>query len=148
MKKNLDCEFKRGGWDGYSISEIPIADLWASVPIAEVHRGVVFFDAVKDDIAKNGLHFPILVVDATRRELEEQKKRFKDRMKPLPFWTGDKPEERIKVVWGGSNRLEVARALGFTSIDCVIMPSFDAARKKQASHRKPYSNKFYGGRGK
>ena len=54
--------------------------------------------------------------------------------------------EKIKVVWGGSNRLEVARALGYDSIDCVIMPSFEKARSYQASHRKPYSEKFYGGR--
>lgn len=133
-------------WDNYDVVPMPISQLWASVPKAEKLRGKNFYEPVRDDIAKNGLRFPLIVVEATHAQLIKEKKRYKDRMLDLPFDPENTDlEERIYVIWGGSNRVRVASELGYDHVDCVIFPNgkFDLAKTKQSLHRKPFQKKFY-----
>jgi len=142
----LQCRFHGSTWDGIEVVQIAISDLWPSVYKAEVNRGIRFYDSVKQDIKENGLHFPLLVVDATRKQVIEQKEKYGERVRELPFSeeTSDL-DARQYVVWGGSNRYEVAKELGYTHVDCVVFPNgdFEKARKRQCVHREPYQGKLY-----
>jgi bisphosphoglycerate-dependent phosphoglycerate mutase len=134
------------GNNKYEIKSLPIKDLWASVPIAKVHLGIEFFEPIKKDIAQNGMKFPILVVTATRRELLIQKHIWKEKIKELPFKQTNNWQDLNKrqyVVWGGSNRIEAVRQLGYTHIDCAMMLGFVHARAHQRVHRQPYLGKYY-----
>jgi hypothetical protein len=133
-------------WDGMKVVPLKIDNLWASVPKAEVHRGKQFYGPVMKDIEANGLHFPLLIVEATHAQLIKEKRRYKDKMLDLPFdEKNTNLDEKIYVVWGGSNRVRAAAELGFDYIDCVIFTNgrFDLAKSKQKLHRKPYMRKFY-----
>jgi len=84
-----------------------------------------------------------MVVHSTRGELIKQKERYKDKMCELPFWLTDDKFIKLYTVWGGSNRLSIARELGYDTIDCVVIEDFNKARNMQALHRKPYQGKYY-----
>ena len=134
------------GRNKYQLRTLPIDKLWASVPIAKVHQGVVFYDTVKKDIAKNGMKFPLLVVTSTRRELLIQKHIWGTNIKELPFKQTEKWEDLNKLqytVWGGSNRLIAVKELGYTHIDCAMMLGFEHARSHQKVQRKPYTGYLY-----
>ena len=50
---------------------------------------------------------------------------------------------QIDVCWGGSQRLRIADELGFTHIDCAIMPSLKRAHVLQRVMRRPYDHIWY-----
>ena len=137
------------GQNRYKLEVIPINKLWASVPIAKVHNGVQFYDKLKVDMEANGLINPLLVVTASYRELIIQKHIWKDRVKPLPFkergengkWQSINKAQYV--IWGGSNRVEVAKQLGYTHIECAMMLGFKNARAHQAVHRGPWNGILY-----
>jgi hypothetical protein len=141
--KNLKSQYHNDKWNGYEVVQLPIKDLFQSVPAAAKVRGKEFYKPLKEDIAKNGLRFPIMVVHSTRGELIKQKERYKDKMCELPFWLTDDKFIKLYTVWGGSNRLSIARELGYDTIDCVVIEDFNKARNMQALHRKPYQGKYY-----
>ena len=157
----------------YKVKQIVIKDIWASVPKCDIHRGVHFYKTVKKDIQKNGLHFPLLVVNAQRSEVVHQKNIWGKKLMPLPFpakqvavqektQSGSNAAASMKqttkwvledqstggmqqfVCWGGSQRLRIAEELGYTHIDCAMIPRFTVAHKLQRVLRAPYP-KFYGG---
>jgi|TARA_A100001015_G_scaffold170489_1_gene189535 hypothetical protein len=142
---------KQGYWEHaknkYKLEIIPIKDLWASVPKAEVHNGVQFYKKLSADIKANGLINPLLTVTSTYRELLIQKSIWKDRILPVPFKErGENWEDlnkRIYVIWGGSNRVEVAKDLGYTHIECAMMLGFKHARSHQQVHRQPWQGNLY-----
>ena len=125
---------------------LPIKDLWPSVPKAIKYKNKEFYGPVMEDIKRNGLNFPLLIVDATRKQLTEQKNKHKDNMCELPFSEDDDLNVRQYVVWGGSNRVRIAEELGYSHIDCVVFPNgdFDTSRTKQRLHRTLYQKQFYG----
>lgn len=142
----LKCKFHGTAWNGYKVTHLEVSELWASVKKAEMLRGKSFFATVKEDIRKNGLHFPLIIVDTPRHNLIEQKSRYGDKIEPLPF---DPKRDDLNVrqytVWGGSNRWWVAHELGFKYVDCIIVPKadFNKARSMQAMHRAPYRGQLY-----
>ncbi len=119
----------------YPVVAHPVKDLWASVPKAIIHANVEFYKPLKESIQNEGLRNPIIVVKCTRQELQGQKAKWGDKLCDLPFWMADDLNETQLVVWGGSNRLYVARELGYTHIDCVMIPTFEDAMKLQKTHR-------------
>ena len=137
----LKSNYHGGMWNNINVVSLPVKELWASVAKAEKHRGKEFFEPVKKDIEENGLNFPLLVVHSTYAQLVEQKERYKKAMLALP----EEIDEKIYVVWGGSNRWHVANELGYEYVDCVLFKNgeFDQARKMQNLHRKPYQGIFY-----
>lgn len=143
---NLKCKYHGSTWNDANVVSLPVKDLWASVPKADRHKGKAFYTPVMKDIKENGLCFPLLVVEATHKQLMAEKKRYKDAILDLPFDENDTDlEEKIYVVWGGSNRVRIAEELGYDHVDCVILINgqFDKARGMQRLHRKPYQKKFY-----
>jgi len=142
---------KQGYWEHaknkYKLEILPIKDLWASVPKAEVHNGVQFYKKLSADIKANGLVNPLLTVTSTYRELLIQKSIWKDRILPVPFKErGENWEDlnkRIYVIWGGSNRVEVAKDLGYTHIECAMMLGFKHARSHQQVHRQAWQGSLY-----
>ena len=120
-------------WNKIKTKKLLIADLWQSV-YPETKKNFLF--KVMTSIKLEGLCFPILVVPATYSELFAQKKRYRDAMKDLP------PEYAgiRHIIWGGSNRVEAAKELGYTSIDCSVLEenAFADAKIHQREHRKAY----------
>ena len=134
------------GKNRYPIKILPVDSLWASVKIARVHQGLEFYEPIKKDIAKNGMMFPLLVVTATRREILIQKAIWKDAILQPPFKQTTNWQDLNKLqytVWGGSNRLQIVKELGYTHVDCCMMLGFEHARAHQKVQRKPYLGKYY-----
>ena len=129
----------------YGIEQLPVNDIWASVPKAEIHRGKEFYRPLKKDIQKNGLRWPIMVVKATREDVKYQKAKWQQALCDLPFWMAQDMSEIQLVVWGGSNRLYAARELGYTHIDCAILPDFESAHRLQKVMREEYHEVYYHG---
>jgi len=140
----LKCQYT-DTWNNRQIVQLPVDKLWASVPVAINYRGVPFYHNVKQDISANGLKFPLLVVECTFSQLKAQKEKYKKRILDLP--TGYKDTDTVYVIWGGSNRLSIAKELQYTHVDCVLYPNGDFARAfaDQALQRNPY-NHLYNGR--
>jgi len=127
----------------YKIETLPTDEVWASVQKAMMHKGFPLFDTLVKDIDKNGLHNPLLVVTATRREVLGQKAKWGNKLCDPPFWMADDLDKKMYVVWGGSNRLWAARELGYTHIDCAMIPTFSEAHNLQKTHRKTHAH-WYG----
>lgn len=149
MKKLLS-QFHESGWKGsngvlYPVECLPIAELWASVPIAKNLHRKPFYENVKADIAADGLIFPLLCVHATKQKMIETKKRYKKSICDLPFdidAPGDLNEKHY-VIWGGSNRVRAAEDLGYTHIDCAIIPELSTAHRLQKDMRQPFKQRYY-----
>ena len=153
MKKVLKCRLKDyyevtsklEPWatgKKYPIEQLHVNDIWASVPVAIKHQGIEFYEPIKASILKNGMHYPIMVVKATRREILDQKAIWGDKILDPPFWMAEDMNVIQPVVWGGSNRLYIARELGYTHIDCAIMPSFNEAHRLQKTMREPFAQHY------
>jgi len=132
-------------WNKYPVKVLPIRDIFISVPKTEILRGKPFYKLLLDDIERDGLHFPLLVSDPTRTDLRQKKKQYKKRMCDLPEWNDGLDENEIRhlTVWGGSQRIRVATDLGYTHIDCAIIPTLDEARTLQGKMRAPFTQKYY-----
>tara|TARA_R110002167_G_scaffold254756_2_gene460948 strand:+ start:296 stop:730 length:435 start_codon:yes stop_codon:yes gene_type:complete len=143
--KVLKSKYHGSQWDKKDVVILPVNELWASVPKAEHYKGKDFYGPVMEDIKENGLQFPLLIVDATRAQVLEQKEKHKDKLVDLPFESDSDLTLRQYVVWGGSNRIRIAEELGYTHIDCVVYANGDFAtpHHKQGLHRTPYKKKFY-----
>lgn len=148
-KKTLNCseENKPKLWDKYPVTEMDITKLWVPVPFVDVlpqFPNKPFKENLINDIKENGMFFPIMIVHSTKKELLHAKKVFKDGMFNLPFWHNDKrPSSRLWSVWGGSQRIDVAQKLGYTHIDCAIIPTVVEAHNLQEKMRKPFNDKYY-----
>ena len=97
----------------YPIEQLHVNEIWASVPKA---------------------------VKSTREQLCYQKAKWQNKISPLPFWMAGVDDMQIiqPTVWGGSNRLFIARELGFTHIDCAMMPDFHTAHTLQKCMRESH----------
>ena len=160
----LKSEYHTQGWikmsgKKYPIRQLPIDEIWPSVPLAEKSaRGLPFYKPVLKDIKANGLKFPIMVIDSTRAEVCRQKTKWQKKLCDLPFphqivkkqddvtnkWICDAPEnndKQIYVCWGGSQRVRIAKELGYDYIDCAMMPSYNVAHKLQKVMRAPFDKK-------
>ena len=142
----LKSRYHGKSWNDKEVITLPIDELWASVPKADKHKGKAFYQPVLEDIKENGLHFPLLIVEATHKQLIAEKVRYKHKMVELPFNAKNTDlDKKIYVVWGGSNRVRIAKELGYEYVDCVLYSdgSFDEARSHQKLHREPYKGKYY-----
>tara|TARA_R110002167_G_scaffold9918_2_gene45722 strand:- start:42 stop:488 length:447 start_codon:yes stop_codon:yes gene_type:complete len=145
-KKILKCAYKEH-WKHYPIIELPIAEIWQSVPSVSLIPGVQkpFKQNLIRDIKQCGMHFPVMVVNSSHEDLLEVKKKWGDKLGVLPFWHNDlNPQSKYQWgVWGGSQRLDVAKYLGYTHIDCAEMPSISKAISHQKDMRKPFMKRYY-----
>lgn len=136
----LKCKFK-DNWNKKPIVVMELDKLWASVPVAPLWNGRPFYNVVKEDIATNGMQFPILVVKSTYSNLVKQRQRHKKGMLDVP--PNQEPNDIMYVVWGGSNRISIAKELGYTHIECVIYDgTYHEAFADQALQRTPYQKLY------
>ena len=132
-------------WNGFEVRELPVDDIWQSVPIAENVAGRPFYSRVKEDIARDGMHFPIMCVYTKYEKLERAKERWGKKINELPFWHNElgKHKKMIWSVWGGSNRLAIAKDLGYTHIDAAVIPTIKQAINLQKFMRAPFNRRYY-----
>lgn len=114
--------------DTFEVRTMPIADLHC--PVRDVP---VFADEVAESIAKHGLANPVIVVRGPREDLEAESLALGGRRGSLP----DAPV--VNCVFGGTNRVSAAKKLGYTHIDCILLPSFALGLKLQELQRNSYS---------
>jgi hypothetical protein len=146
--KLLKSKFHESFWEvngnKYPVKVLPIADLWASVPQVETLRNKPFHENLRNDIEKDGLHFPLLTIHVTYNEMWLQKKKWKGKICELPFTlTEENKEDKMYVVWGGSQRVRVAQELGYTHIDCAMIPQIHIAHRLQKFMRAPFKKRYY-----
>lgn len=148
--KILKSRFHNSVWKSkktnisYEVKNLPISELWGSVPIVYNLYDRPFRKNLKEDIEKNGLINPLLTVLTKKSELIEKKKKYKDRINDLPFAIDtDNLNEKIYVIWGGSQRLDIAKEMGFTHIDCAMVPTLDEAHRLQSEMRSAYKSLLY-----
>ena len=91
------------------------------------------------------MHFPIMVVKSNHKELLEAKEKFGEKISMLPFWHNDhNPQSKYEWgVWGGSQRVDVAKILGYTHIDSAVIPSIAKAISLQKTMREPFKKRYY-----
>lgn len=145
-KKVLKCKFENH-WNHFPIIELAIVDIWQSVPAVDVLPTInkPFKKNLIDDIRRDGMHFPIMVVKSSHKELLEAKAKWGEKLNVLPFWHNDRnPQSKYQWgVWGGSQRLDVAKTLEYTHIDCAVIPSIAKAIDLQKLMRKPFKERYY-----
>lgn len=125
--------------NSFEIRSMPVDDLWPPVKTVPV-----FVDEVRDSIDDMGLLNPIIVVRAPREDMLEYFVRAKSAIKPrdadpeesMPYGIPDTPV--VNAIWGGSNRLDAIKQLGYTHVDCVIIPDFQTAMRVQNIQRDSY----------
>ena len=121
--------------DRFEVRTLAIADLWQSVCCVPA-----FAAEIEASIAERGLINPVIIVRLPREDMIAHftQKGYlkadarKDAVQKIP----DIPV--INAVWGGTNRIEVIRRMGYTHVDCVILHSFDLATLAQAAQRTSY----------
>jgi hypothetical protein len=147
MEKILRCQHKKH-WKNYPIIVLPIDEIWQSVKSVDTLPTVKrkpFKKNLIEDIKRDGMHFPIMVVHTTHRDLLEVKEEYEERINNLPFWHNDRNPQSKKLwsVWGGSQRLDVAKRLGYTHIECAVLPDIKKAISHQKDMRAPYESRYY-----
>ena len=145
-KKTLKCKFEKH-WNHFPIKELKISDIWQSLPSIKFLPTInkPFKENLINDIQKDGMYFPIMVVRSSHKELLEAKEKWRNKINTLPFWHNDRnPQSKYQYgVWGGSQRLDVAKILGYTHIDSAILPSIAKAINLQKEMRKPFEKRYY-----
>jgi hypothetical protein len=140
MSKILKCKFEE--WEGMQVVEMPLDALFVTVQVA---LPVIDYAGVMNDIKKNGMKMPIQVVHCTAQELRVQKQHYKNQMLDIPKDYHD--SDIMYAVWGGSNRVDIARKLEYNIVDCVIYPmdlenKFKVARDAQSIQRKGFEHLY------
>ena len=114
--------------DSFEIRCMPIDDLHC--PVRDV---AVFADEVAESIKRDGMANPVIVVRGPREDLRAQLRAMGSTGATLP----ETPV--VNCVYGGTNRVSAARKLGYTHIDCILLPEFMLAQRLQDMQRSSYS---------
>ena len=119
----------------FPVRQLPVDDLWQSVDVVPAFMG-----EIKKSLLNKGLINPIIVVRLPREDVTEYfaKTRRSLNISGLRDFSTLPYTPIANVVWGGTNRVEAVRELGFTHIDCVIIPDFETASQIQDSQRSSY----------
>ncbi len=107
------------------------------MPIEQLNLGVrpvpVFVDEVAESIDKSGLFNPVIVVRGPAEDLRAELTRMgymnQTYLPELPV---------LNCVFGGTNRVFAAEKLGYTHIDCILLPTFELGLKLQDLQRASY----------
>jgi hypothetical protein len=111
IDKKLTCGLNE--WEGYQIVSVLINDL---IPVCPIHEN--FLVKVEESIASEGLKLPLLCANVSLDKLINLN------LEVNSYGMCDISEypnqETGIALFGGNNRLEAAKRLDFTHIDCVI----------------------------
>lgn len=153
MKKELRSKFHESGWtalDGthYEVRCLPLDKLWPYIGPTETLHRKPFLENLTHDIEADGLYFPVLCISISRKKLvaiaREAKQERGKKLSPLPFdaKTDDLSLDQY-VIRGGCQRYHAAKNLGYTHIDCAMIPDFLTARRLQGQMREPFKERYY-----
>jgi len=118
----------------FEVIELAIEDLFA--PVSTVSA---FTEEIRESIEQSGLMNPIIVVRLPREDaVRHFKKSSGEARNAAPLPTGFPEAPVINMIWGGSNRVAAAKLLGYTHVDCVIIPDFYVAGAAQNQQRAAY----------
>lgn len=112
----------------FEIRCMPLDDLHC--PVRDVPA---FAEEVATSIEREGLANPVIVVRGPRVDVVAEMESRGGKPSMLP----DTPV--INLVMGGTNRVTAAKQLGYTAIDCVLLPTVSLALKLQDLQRGSYS---------
>ena len=115
------------GVNTFEVRLMPLDDLHC--PVRDVPT---FADGVAESIKQQGLANPVIVVRGPREDLMRELRETSAHPR-LP----NKPV--VNVVFGGTNRVTAARKLGYTHIDCVLLPTFELGMRVQDIQRESYN---------
>lgn len=138
MKKKILESQVIDDWRGFPLITLSVDEIWQSVPSVESLRGRPFKEPLKNDILKNGMRFPIMVVHTSYKDLQDAKQRYRKKILELPAIESDPSDTKIWSVWGGSQRLTFAREEGYTHIHCVVIPTIQESIPLQKHMRDPF----------
>jgi hypothetical protein len=113
----------------YSFEVRPIDIDALSYPVRPVPA---FAENIRDSITSQGLLNPVVVIRGPREDIV----RFYDQVGWAHDWLPDSPV--VNIVCGGTNRVYAARELGYTHIDCVLVPDPYIAMRMQTAQRSSY----------
>ena len=116
------------GINTFEVRSISLNDLHC--PVRDVPS---FADGVENSIREQGLANPIIVVRGPREDLARELESLNGRPASLP------KTPVVNVVYGGTNRVTAARMMGYTHVDCVLLPSFELALRVQEQQRNTYN---------
>jgi hypothetical protein len=117
--------------DRFEVRSMPLNDLFC--PVRDVP---VFAEELAHSISDSGLANPVIVVRGPYEDLYRELRGTSERDKQLQL--PDKPV--VNCVYGGTNRISAARSLGYTHIDCVLVPTFALGFRLQELQRNAYTN--------
>lgn len=117
--------------DRFEVRSMPLYDLFC--PVRDVP---VFADELAESISVGGLANPVIVVRGPYYDLYRELRGVTEREKSLQL--PNKPV--VNCVYGGTNRVSAARSLGYTHIDCVLVPTFALGFRLQELQRNAYAN--------
>lgn len=113
--------------DSFEIRCLEIKEL--HIPVRNVQ---VFTDEVAASIEQDGMANPVIVVRGPREDLVQELRQLGSEIKNL----SEAPV--LNCVYGGTNRVFAAKQLGYTHVDCVLLPSFHLGLKLQNLQRESY----------
>lgn len=114
--------------DSYEIRCMAIEDL--VLPVRDVP---VFVDELAESIEQHGLANPVIVVRGPKEDLVRELEGYGSKS------TSSMPDRPVlNCVFGGTNRVVAAKKLGYTHIDCIILPTFALGEKLQHLQRESY----------
>ena len=92
-----------------------------------------FADELAASIEREGLANPVIVIRGPREDLVAEMRATGTDGKHLP----DTPV--VNCVYGGTNRVAAARKLGYSHIDCLLLPTFALGERVQEMQRDSYA---------
>ena len=117
-------------WNNREVVQIDMADLWTFFPLQERNanekygvEGEDFFEPLKKDIKLNGMINPVVVIPITKELTERWEGNFAMWLYRHPIDWESKDVQLA--VFTGNNRYHVAKQLGCTSIDCIVLEQDD-----------------------
>ena len=113
--------------DSFEIRCLALTELYC--PVRDVPA---FAQEVMRSIETDGLANPVIVVRGPREDLVSQMESVGNDAH-LP----DYPV--VNCVFGGTNRVTAARELGYTHIDCILLPTFEMGMRLQTLQRGSYN---------
>ena len=136
-KLRVNSFVSRISYPGIQLSAFPIKTISLDDLLTPCRTIRGFTEEVLKSVKKEGLIDPVIVVRVSTEDWFSYAKsnnfaKHKDRV-------GDR--QTLNVVWGGNNRVEMARILGYDAIDCVMLPNFQLASEVQSIQRKRYTKK-------
>jgi len=133
MKKlHLASRVSRLGYRGFVLTTFDVKSIEIEKLYLPVRPVDSFAEDIRLSIKEEGLRQPVLVVPMLRDELIAEYTRRGHGVESVP------EQPWLLCVCGGINRIHAARTLGYTHIDCLLVPDFDVAIQLQERQRNEY----------